>query len=162
MRPSLPVREQEEIDHGALKRLVHLRPGRGLAAELPSGSHEGRHGRNGDDAADEHLGLQPGDINRQRVSGLHPGRGGVAHHVEPGGVGRTRANERPGVGKAADIKEKEFLKFGGVTAGKLNGASEQVTVIAELPDGAMSSDAAASIGSGLRLRAYRDTDPLSS
>jgi hypothetical protein len=27
-------------------------------------------------------------------------------------------------------------------AGKLNGASEQVTVIAELPDGAMSSDAA--------------------
>jgi leucyl aminopeptidase len=60
-----------------------------------------------------------------------------------------------GTGKAADIKEKDFLKFGGVTAGKLNAASEAVTVIAELPDGPMSSDAAAAIGSGLRLRAYK-------
>jgi len=60
-----------------------------------------------------------------------------------------------GVGKAADIKEKDFLKFGGVTAGKLNAASAQVTVIAELPEAAMSPDAAASIGSGIRLRAYK-------
>ena len=58
-----------------------------------------------------------------------------------------------GVGKPAEIKEKDFLKFGGVIAGKLNAASEAVTVIAELPDGAMASDAAAAIGSGLRLRA---------
>ena len=40
-----------------------------------------------------------------------------------------------GAGKASEIKEKDFLKFGGVTAGKLNAASEAVTVIAELPDG---------------------------
>src|SRR5204863_1680025 len=60
-----------------------------------------------------------------------------------------------GVGKAADIKEKDFLKFGGVTAGKLNAASESVTVIAELPDGAMQGDAAAAIASGIRLRAYK-------
>ena len=52
-----------------------------------------------------------------------------------------------GVGKVADIKEKDFLKFGGVTAGKLNGASEQVTVIAELPEAAMSADAAAATSS---------------
>ena len=60
-----------------------------------------------------------------------------------------------GVGKAADIKEKDFLKFGGVTAGKLNAASGSVTVIAELPDGAMQGDAAAAIASGIRLRAYK-------
>ena len=60
-----------------------------------------------------------------------------------------------GVGKAADIKEKDFLKFGGVTAGKLNAASESVTVIAELPEGAMQGDAAAAIASGIRLRAYK-------
>ena len=42
-----------------------------------------------------------------------------------------------GTGKPAEIKEKDFLKFGGVTAGKLNAASDAVTVIAELPDGAM-------------------------
>ena len=59
-----------------------------------------------------------------------------------------------GVGKASDIKEKDFLKFGGVTAGKLNAASESVTVIAELPEAAMQGDAAA-IASGIRLRAYK-------
>src|SRR5438067_5995470 len=60
-----------------------------------------------------------------------------------------------GVGKASEIKEKDFLKFGGVTAGKLNGASESVTVIAELPEAAMQDDAAAAIASGIRLRAYK-------
>ncbi len=60
-----------------------------------------------------------------------------------------------GVGKTSDIKEKDFLKFGGVTAGKLNAASESVTVIAELPEAAMQADAAAAIASGIRLRAYK-------
>src|SRR5438552_13522297 len=60
-----------------------------------------------------------------------------------------------GVGKASEIKEKDFLKFEGVTAGKLNGASESVTVIAELPEAAMQDDAAAAIASGIRLRAYK-------
>ena len=60
-----------------------------------------------------------------------------------------------GVGKAADIKEKDFLKFGGVMAGKLNAASEQVTVIAELPEAPMPVEAAAAIASGMRLRAYK-------
>ena len=46
-----------------------------------------------------------------------------------------------GAGKPSAIKEKDFLKFGGVTAGKLNAASDAVTVIAELPDGAMQADA---------------------
>jgi len=60
-----------------------------------------------------------------------------------------------GLGKPSALKEKDFLKFGGVTAGKLNTASDSVTIIAELPDGAMQSDQAASIASGIRLRAYK-------
>ena len=60
-----------------------------------------------------------------------------------------------GAGKPSAIKEKDFLKFGGVTAGKLNAASESVTIIAELPDGAMPADSAAAIASGIRLRAYK-------
>ena len=44
-----------------------------------------------------------------------------------------------GVGKPADIKEKDFLKFGGVTAGKLNAASATVTIMAELPGGVSST-----------------------
>src|SRR6202000_1843808 len=39
-----------------------------------------------------------------------------------------------GLGKPAELKQKDFLKFGGVLAGKLNAASEAVTVIAELPE----------------------------
>ena len=60
-----------------------------------------------------------------------------------------------GLGKPAALKEKDFLKFGGVTAGKLNAASNAVTIVAELPDGAMQPDQAAGIASGIRLRAYK-------
>ena len=60
-----------------------------------------------------------------------------------------------GAGKAADLKEKDFLKFGGALAGKLNSASEAVSTIAELPDGAMTAGQAATLAAGMRLRAYR-------
>jgi len=60
-----------------------------------------------------------------------------------------------GAGKASDLKERDFLKFGGTLAGKLNSASEEVSVVAELPDGAMAADQAAALAAGMRLRAYR-------
>src|SRR5712671_2517756 len=60
-----------------------------------------------------------------------------------------------GVGKPSNLKEKDFLKFGGLSAGKLNAASDAVTIIAELPDGAMAPEQATAIASGIRLRAYR-------
>src|SRR5215472_12239685 len=60
-----------------------------------------------------------------------------------------------GTGKASDLKEKDFLKFGGVLAGKLNSASEAVTVVAELPEGGIDSELAAAIATGIRLRAYK-------
>src|SRR6516164_10842154 len=55
-----------------------------------------------------------------------------------------------GVGKPSELKEKDFLKFGGVLAGKLNAASEAVTVLAELSDGAMTAEQAAGIATGIR------------
>jgi leucyl aminopeptidase len=60
-----------------------------------------------------------------------------------------------GTGKASELKGKDFLKFGGVLAGKLNAGSEAVTVVAELPDGAMTSAQVASVASGIRLRGYK-------
>jgi leucyl aminopeptidase len=60
-----------------------------------------------------------------------------------------------GTGKPSDLKERDFLKFGGVLAGKLNSGSEAVTVMAELPEGAMEPAQAAAVASGVRLRAYR-------
>lgn len=60
-----------------------------------------------------------------------------------------------GAGKVADLKEKDFLAFGGALAGKLNSASEEVSILAELPGGAMTAEQAAALAAGMRLRAYR-------
>ena len=60
-----------------------------------------------------------------------------------------------GVGKLSDLKEKDFLKFGGTAAGKLRPGNDTLTVIAELPDGAMKPESAAAIAVGVRLRAYK-------
>src|SRR3984885_12017612 len=55
-----------------------------------------------------------------------------------------------GVGKLSAIKDDDFLKLGGARAG-----SDAVTVVADLPDGAMKPAQAAEIAAGVRLRAYK-------
>src|ERR1700716_2323635 len=60
-----------------------------------------------------------------------------------------------GAGKLSTIKDNDFLKLGGAVAGKLNAANDAVTIVAELPDGAMKPDQAAGVASGVRLRAYK-------
>jgi leucyl aminopeptidase len=58
-----------------------------------------------------------------------------------------------GLGKLAEIKDNDFLKLGGAVAGKLRAGNDAVTIMAELPTGAMKPDQAAAVASGLRLRA---------
>jgi leucyl aminopeptidase len=60
-----------------------------------------------------------------------------------------------GAGKVADLKDNDFVRLGGTAAGKLGAGSDAVTIIAELPDGAMKPAQAAAVASGVRLRAYR-------
>ncbi|GAB1715965.1 MAG: Leucyl aminopeptidase [Nitrobacter sp.] len=60
-----------------------------------------------------------------------------------------------GAGEASALKRSDFLKFGGVIAGKIRGENSAVTVIAELPSAAMNPDQSASLASGVRLRAYK-------
>jgi leucyl aminopeptidase len=60
-----------------------------------------------------------------------------------------------GAGKLSALKESDFLKFGGVAAGKLRAGNDAATIIAELPDGVMKPGQAAAIGAGVRLRAYK-------
>jgi leucyl aminopeptidase len=62
-----------------------------------------------------------------------------------------------GTGKPVELSERDFLKFGGVIAGKLNAASKAMTVLAELPEGVVSTEQAAALATGLRLRAYQFT-----
>jgi len=59
-----------------------------------------------------------------------------------------------GTGKDADVTENSLLKFGGVLAGKIRG-SDAVTVLADLPTAAMTPAQAASVASGVLLRAYK-------
>ncbi len=62
-----------------------------------------------------------------------------------------------GVGKLASLKDGEFIKLGGKVAAKISAGTEDVTILAELPSGAMKGSQAASIAAGVRLRAYRFT-----
>jgi leucyl aminopeptidase len=59
-----------------------------------------------------------------------------------------------GCGKVSDLKEKDFLKLGGVAAGKAPAAAKQATIVAELPDAAMSPEAVAGLAVGATLRSY--------
>jgi leucyl aminopeptidase len=60
-----------------------------------------------------------------------------------------------GAGKLSDINDYDFLKLGGAVAGKLRAGNDAVTIIAELPTGALKPDQTAAVASGVRLRAYK-------
>jgi len=60
-----------------------------------------------------------------------------------------------GAGKLSAVKDNDFLKLGGVIAGKLRPGNDAVTIIAELPARAMKPAQAAAVASGVRLRAYK-------
>lgn len=60
-----------------------------------------------------------------------------------------------GTGKASSLKGSDFLKFGGLAAGKLKAGTAAMTIMAELATEAMSSEQAVAVASGLRLRAYK-------
>jgi leucyl aminopeptidase len=101
------------------------------------------------------LGKAADTVKRAAATNQFKGKSGSALDIlAPEGIKAQRLIVI-GTGKPSGIKEKDFLKFGGVAAGKLNAASDDVIIIAELPDGAMKPDQAAAIASGIRLRTYK-------
>ena len=101
------------------------------------------------------LGAVANTVKRAAATNQFKGKSGSALDIlAPRGIKAQRLIV-VGAGKPSELKEKDFLKFGGVIAGKLNAASDAVTISAELPDGAMQPEQAAAIASGIRLRAYR-------
>lgn len=60
-----------------------------------------------------------------------------------------------GIGKESALKGNDFLKFGGMAASKLKAGAAAMTIMAELTTGAMTSEQAVAIATGLRLRAYK-------
>ena len=106
-------------------------------------------------AATKALGAAAGLIKRAAAAGRFKGKSGSTLDIlAPEGVKADRLLVI-GVGKAGDIKETDLLKFGGVLAGKVGSSGDAVTVIAELPSGGMTAGQAASVASGILLRAYK-------
>ncbi|HEV7881753.1 leucyl aminopeptidase [Bradyrhizobium sp.] len=101
------------------------------------------------------LGAAEGMIKRTAEANQFKGKNGsTLDFLAPEGVKASRLIII-GTGKLSDIKANDFLKLGGAAAGKLRPGSEAVTIIAELPTGAMKPDQAAAVASGVRLRAYK-------
>ena len=103
------------------------------------------------------LGEAAGTVKRAAAASQFKGKSGsILDLPAPDGI-KIQRLIAVGTGKGSDLKETDFLKFGGLIAGKLNAASDKVAVLAELADGAMTAAQAASVASGLRLRAYKFT-----
>jgi leucyl aminopeptidase len=106
-------------------------------------------------AARKALGKAADLVKRAAATNQFKGKSGSTLDIlEPEGI-KVQRLIVIGAGKASELKEKDFLKFGGALAGKLNSGSEAVTIVAELPEGAMQPNQAASVASGIKLRAYR-------
>jgi leucyl aminopeptidase len=106
-------------------------------------------------AAAEALGTAGEMVKRAAATSQFKGKsGGVLDILAPGSLNAPRLIV-VGAGKLANIKDADFLKLGGTLAGKLGPGRDTLTLLAELPDGPITPDRAASLAAGLRLRAYR-------
>src|SRR5262245_19074545 len=59
-----------------------------------------------------------------------------------------------GVGKARDLKARDFVKLGGGAMGKIPATASEATLIADLPGGAIRPERAADLALGAQLRAH--------
>jgi leucyl aminopeptidase len=101
------------------------------------------------------LGAAAGTVKRAAATNQFKGKSGSTLDIlAPEGLKVARLIV-VGAGKLSGLKDIDFLKLGGTAAGKLSAGNDAVTIIAELPDGAMKPDQAAAVASGLRLRAYK-------
>jgi leucyl aminopeptidase len=106
-------------------------------------------------ATSKALGAAAGMVKRTAAANQFKGKSGsTLDFLAPEGVKASRLIV-VGTGKVSDLKDNDFLKLGGAAAGKLRPGTEAVTIIAELPTGAMKSKQAAAVASGVRLRAYK-------
>lgn len=94
-------------------------------------------------------------VKRAAAAAAFKGKSGAALDIlAPEGSKATRLIV-VGAGKATGLKTNDFLKFGGGAASKLPAGTSAMTIMAELPAGAMTSEQAVAIATGLRLRSYK-------
>ena len=87
------------------------------------------------------------------TSGFKGKSGSVLDILAPSGLKVDRLVVT-GTGKSGNLKPEDYIKIGGATVARLKSSTEAATLVAELPSGAMGAADAASLASGMRLRAY--------
>jgi len=60
-----------------------------------------------------------------------------------------------GCGKVGDLKAKDYVRLGGIAAGKIPSAAGLATIFAELPNGLLKPEQVAEVGLGVKLRTYK-------
>jgi len=60
-----------------------------------------------------------------------------------------------GCGAPGDMKRRDFVKLGGTAMGRIPATATSATIVAELPNKAMTPEQAGDLALGMRLRAYR-------
>lgn len=101
------------------------------------------------------LGKAANLVSRAAATSQYKGKSGSTLDIlEPEGLKASRLIV-VGAGKLAAMKDNDFVKLGGAAAGKLRAGSDPVTIMAEMPNGALKPDQAAAIAAGVRLRAYK-------
>jgi leucyl aminopeptidase len=80
--------------------------------------------------------------------------GSVLDIIAPAGLDDVPRLLVVGVGKARDLKARDFVKLGGTVMGRVPTTASELTVFADLPQGAIRPDRVADLALGMQLRAY--------
>src|SRR4051812_2932478 len=93
-------------------------------------------------------------VTRAAAADRFKGKNGSALDiVAPLGLEATRLVV-VGVGKARDLKTRDFVKLGGAVMGRIRAAAGEVTILVDLPGGSLKPDRVADLALGVQLRAY--------
>lgn len=79
--------------------------------------------------------------------------GSVLEIVQPAGLPAARLVVI-GIGKASDLKPRDFVRLGGIAAGRLGASRRETVIFCEFHNGPVSVERVADIALGVRLRAY--------
>jgi len=106
-------------------------------------------------ASRKHLANAGDVVKRAAAAAEFKGKSGSALDIlAPQGVKAARLIV-VGTGKAGSVKDEDFIKLGGTATGKIGSNASAVTLVAELPVGAMKPHQAAALAVGARLRGYK-------
>jgi leucyl aminopeptidase len=100
------------------------------------------------------LGAAADLVKRAAAMDRFTGKSGAALDiVAPAGLEASRLVVI-GIGKAKGLKALDIVKLGGKAVGKVPQTATEITIVADLPSGAMKPDQAADLALGAELRTY--------